>query len=90
VAPKTFMLEILTPQRRIFRGDVVSLVVPAERGYLGVLAHHAPMIAALQAGRIALRQDGSSRVFQARGSGFLEVAHHQATVLMDEVAEGAG
>ena len=84
---KTFNLEILTPRRKVFSGPVSSLVVPAELGYLGVLAHHAPLIASLGPGRITVRQDGSSRLFQAGGSGFLEVGRNKATVLMDEIAE---
>lgn len=87
---KRFHLEILTPRRKAFSGEVSSLVVPAVEGYLGVLANHAPIIAALQSGRITCRNEaGSTQVFQAAGSGFLEVDHNRATVLMDDVTEGA-
>ena len=37
-----FEMEILTPNRRVFKGPVTSLVAPGEIGYLGVLANHAP------------------------------------------------
>lgn len=84
---KAFQLEILTPRRKVFSGAVASLVVPAAEGYLGVLANHAPIIAALQSGKITCRSEtGSTQVFQAAGSGFLEVFHNRATVLMDDVA----
>ena len=86
---KTFNLEILTPRCKVFSRPVSSLVVPEEMGSLGVLAHHAPLIASLGPSRITVRQDGSSRLFQAGGSGFLEVDRNKATVLMDEIAEAA-
>lgn len=85
---KPFQLEILTPRRIVFRGGVVSLVVPAELGYLGVLAHHAPLVTTLTAGKITYRNEtGSTKILQAIGSGFLEVFKNQATLLIDEVAE---
>ena len=87
---KPFQLEILTPRRIVFRGEVVSLVAPAAEGYLGVLAHHAPLIATLTSGKISYRDpSGTPRVLQATGSGFLEVFQNRATLLMDEVAEAA-
>lgn len=83
---KNFTLEILTPRKVVFRGEVVSLIAPGELGYLGVLANHAPLVTTLTAGKITLRDSsGTSRVLQSRGSGFLEVFHNRATVLMDEV-----
>ena len=87
---KTFSLEILTTRHTIFRGEVVSLVAPGALGCLGVWAHHAPLVTTLTAGKITARDaSGAVRVLQAKGSGFLEVFKNQATVLIDEVDEGA-
>lgn len=84
---KPFALEILTPRRVVFRGEVVSLVAPGELGYLGVLANHAPLVTTLTAGTITYRDLSSTpHVLQASGSGFLEVFKNQATLLIDEVA----
>ena len=87
---KPFSLEILTPRRVVFRGEVVSLVAPAETGYLGVLAHHAPLVTTLASGALTVRNtSGAVKVLQAKGPGFLEVFKNQATVLIDEAAETA-
>ncbi len=86
---KAFQLEILTPSKSIFSGQVTSLVAPGALGYLGILANHASLMTALTSGTIAYRDPaGSTKVLRARGSGFLEVSKNQATVLIDEI-EGA-
>ena len=87
---KPFSLEILTPRRVIFRGEVVSLMAPGALGCLGVWANHAPLVTTLTAGKITARSaSGAVKILQARGSGFLEVFKNQATVLIDEVDEAA-
>ncbi len=68
----------------------MALVAPAELGYLGVLANHAPLATTLTAGKITYRDSsGASKTLQAAGSGFLEVFKNQATILIDETAEAA-
>ena len=84
---KSFNLEILTPNKRIFSGPVTSLVAPAETGYLGVLANHAPLFATLTAGKVVYRDPaGSPTTLWVKGSGFLEVFKNHATVLTGEVS----
>ena len=79
----TFHLSVLTPERSVFEGDVEYVEVPGAEGYLGVLAHHAPLITALKEGRLEMR-DPSGRVTAYRvGGGFLEVSNSVASVLAD-------
>ena len=85
---KKFKVEIVTPERLVFSGDVESLVVPAERGYLGVLAGHAPLLAALQPGEILMRREGGETRFATAG-GFMEVTPSR-TSLLTESAEEVG
>ncbi len=83
---KTFELEILTPTKKVLSGSVTSLIVPAAYGYLGVWANHAPLIAALQPGKITYRDPaGGTAVLQSGGSGLLEVYKNKATVLADQI-----
>ena len=78
-----YPLQIITPERTVFEGEVESLVVPAANGYLGVLAHHAPLMAALSAGEVSVTlADGVAQYYAITG-GFLEVRRDGVTVLPD-------
>ena len=88
MAEKLFSLEVLTPRKKIFSGQVASVVAPGTLGYLGILANHAPLMTTLGPGRIVCRESsGASRVIYAAGEGFLEVYKNQVSVLVDEVTE---
>ena len=62
---------------------MTSLQVPGSEGYLGVLAHHAPLITALRPGRLDVRDAKGAMQSYAVSGGFLEVSNNRATVLAD-------
>lgn len=78
----TFRLSILSPRGKALDADVESLVAPAEEGYLGVLAHHAPMLAALSRGVTYVTERGATHIL-ATGSGILEVGLKGAHLFVD-------
>ena len=83
---KSFTLEIITPNRTVFKGSVTSLVAPAALGYLGVLANHAPLTTALTPGKITWKDvSGQAATLRCAGAGFLQVHHNQVTLLADEI-----
>jgi len=83
MAETPFTFRLVTPQRLLLESEVVSLQVPGSEGYLGVLAHHAPLITALRPGRLDVRDTmGATRSYAVSG-GFLEVSGNRATVLAD-------
>jgi len=78
-----FTFRLVTPQRIVFEGPVLSIQAPGSEGYLGVLAHHAPLITTLKDGKLEMR-DPSGRVTAYHvGGGFLEVSNNRASVLAD-------
>ena len=78
-----FQLSIVTPEKVVFEGQVVSLLVPGMEGYLGVLSNHAPLITALQPGKIEFQDDQDKiQIFSVSG-GFVEVSGNRATLLAD-------
>lgn len=84
---KLFHVKILTPEKKIFEGEVVSLVVPAELGYLGVLADHAALAANLVPGKIIYRNNqASGAVINNSGKGILEAAENKAIILLDTIS----
>lgn len=83
---KEFQLEIVTPDREVFSEKVVSLVVPAHRGYLGILAGHAPLVCSLQPGEIKIGTDKGDRFYSTAG-GFLEVGDNRAILLSESIED---
>src|SRR5512140_1427881 len=80
-----FRLSIVTPEQVEYDGEVRSLVVPGTDGYLGILSHHAPLITALQPGKIEFRDGTDSVQILAVSSGFFEFSNNPATILADAV-----
>jgi F-type H+-transporting ATPase subunit epsilon len=83
VADTPFTFRLVTPQRLLMEAEVTSLQVPGSEGYLGVLAHHAPLITALRPGRLDVRDAKGAMQSYAVSGGFLEVSNNRATVLAD-------
>ncbi|MBU0983017.1 MAG: ATP synthase F1 subunit epsilon [candidate division Zixibacteria bacterium] len=82
-----FRLSIVTPEKIFFEADVKSLVVPGTEGYLGVLSNHAPLITALNPGKIEFRDAEDQVRLLAVSGGFLEVSGNVATLLADAAEE---
>ncbi len=86
----TFNLSILTPEKSVFEGAVEYVEVPGSVGYLGVLAHHAPLVTGLNAGKLTVRKaQGGTDVYRVSG-GFFEVSKNQASVLADSIEVETG
>ncbi len=77
-------LEILTPERKLFSGDVYGVQLPGTTGWFEVLEKHAPLVSALKAGRLKVLRDKNNHVtyFDIQ-SGFVEVNHNTVTVLVE-------
>jgi F-type H+-transporting ATPase subunit epsilon len=85
----TFQFQIHTQEAKVFDEPVESIVVPAETGYLGVLAHHAPLVATLGSGDLTIRKGGGKTQQYRVAGGFLEVRENVATLLVDELEQDA-
>ena len=81
-------LEILTPEKKLYSGDVYGVQMPGVTGSFEVLEKHAPLISALKAGRLKVLKDKQNQVafFDIQG-GFVEVLNNKATVLVEGVSE---
>lgn len=76
-------LEIITPDKKLFEGQVKSAVFPGSEGSFGVLNSHAPMIATLKQGTIELTEDSNNKVSFAVKGGVVEVYKNKVTVLAE-------
>jgi len=79
----TYQLQILSMDQKVFEGEVESIVAKGTEGYLGVLAHHAPLVTELAEGELTVTiAPREEKRFKLEG-GLLDVGHNQATVLAD-------
>lgn len=77
-------VEILTPERKLFSGEVYGVQLPGVTGLFEVLDKHAPLVAALKPGRLKILKDKNNHVnFFDIQSGFVEVINNRATVLVE-------
>jgi F-type H+-transporting ATPase subunit epsilon len=78
----TIRCEIVSQDRTVFQGDVDIVVLPGAAGEMGILPHHAPVLAILKYGVIKIRRDGREELFSVAG-GVAEVQPEIVTVLAD-------
>lgn len=77
-------LEILTPERKLYSGEVYGVQMPGISGSFEVLEKHAPMVSALKAGRIKVLKDKQNHLaFFDIQSGFAEILNNKVTVLVE-------
>jgi len=80
-------LEILTPEQKIYSGDVYGVQLPGISGLFEVLDKHAPLVSALQAGTLKILKDKTNTTSYKIQSGFVEVLNNKATVLVEGASE---
>lgn len=56
-------ISVLTPDREIFEGNIVSVKVPGTLGQFQVLRNHAPIVSSLENGFIEIVTDGEHRFY---------------------------
>jgi len=80
------LFELVSPERLLVSRPVDMVVVPGTEGDMGVLPGHAPLIATVRPGVIAVFENGqvTERIFV--GGGFVEVTGERCTVLAEEAA----
>jgi F-type H+-transporting ATPase subunit epsilon len=81
-------LEILTPEKKLYSGEVYGVQMPGISGSFEVLEKHAPLVSALKAGRVKVLKDKQNHVanFDIKG-GFVEVLNNRVTVLVEGATE---
>ena len=77
------LLEIITPERKLFEGEVTSVKFPGTDGEFGVLNNHAPIISTLTKGSIVvIDNNNESKNFNING-GVIEMQNNKIIVLAD-------
>jgi F-type H+-transporting ATPase subunit epsilon len=78
-------VEVLTPEGEVFNGEVRQVSTRTAVGELGILANHAPLLAALAPTELRLHVSDSETKRYAQAHGWLQVFGNHAKLLVEEV-----
>jgi F-type H+-transporting ATPase subunit epsilon len=84
VAHEKFRVEVLTPDGEVFNDEVEMISTRTGSGSIGILAHHAPILAMLDPTELRLYKTESEIVEFAQAEGYMQVANNHALVLVEE------
>jgi F-type H+-transporting ATPase subunit epsilon len=80
----TFRFELVSPERLLFSGDVLSVIAPGTEGEFMVLPGHAPLMSVLKPGIVTVEENETkSRRLFVRG-GFADVTNDSLTILAEQ------
>ncbi|MCG8409864.1 MAG: ATP synthase F1 subunit epsilon [Bacteroidales bacterium] len=77
-------LEIITPDQKIFSGDVDLIKVPGTRGSFEILEYHAPIISTLGKGKVKILEKTLKSLFEISG-GVIEVKENNVIILAESI-----
>ena len=79
------LLNIITPDKKVFEGEVISSTFPGSNGSFEVLKDHAPIISSLEEGNVKVKKaSGEIENFVVSG-GIVEVLDNKITLLAEGV-----
>lgn len=81
------ILEILTPEKKIFSGEVYGVQLPGISGLFEILDKHAPLVSALKEGKLKVLNSKTNNTLFTIKSGFVEVLNNKTTVLVEGAVE---
>jgi F-type H+-transporting ATPase subunit epsilon len=76
------LIEIVTPDRNVYSGDISLATFPGSDGSFGIKENHAPMVATLKEGKIKVVENNQEQFFEVKG-GVVEVNHNKIIVLAE-------
>jgi F-type H+-transporting ATPase subunit epsilon len=76
-------VELVSPEKKIWSGEAVSVSARTLEGDLGILTDHAPLLGVLVDGEVVIKgTDGSTNSFNVAG-GFLSVSNNRVSILAE-------
>lgn len=78
-------IDIITPDKKVYEGEIKSVRVPGKKGSFQVLKDHAPIISTLENGPVIMvDEEGNEKIFEVTG-GVIEVKSNKIILLVDAV-----
>lgn len=87
---KSFTVDVVSPDARLWRGEATFLVAKTPEGEIGIMADHEPLMGALVTSAVTVEgADGTQTVIAVHG-GFIQVLDNQVTLLTDRAQIASG
>ncbi|HQB37495.1 MAG TPA: ATP synthase F1 subunit epsilon [Bacteroidales bacterium] len=78
-------IEIITPDRKVYEGDIKSIRVPGKKGSFQVLKDHAPIISTLEKGPVIIVDQENNELKYEIAEGVIEVKQNKIILLSESV-----
>jgi len=78
----SLILEIVTPEARVYSDTIETVVVPTAEGEVGILPGHIPLVAEVEHGELRVVKNGQTE-YLVVGGGFVQVDHDHVRVLAE-------
>ena len=79
----TFLLEIVTPERKVYAEPANMIIAKGVEGELGILPNHIPLVTPLKISSITVKKQGSKDEIIAVNGGFMEVRKDKVVILAE-------
>ena len=80
-------IEIITPDKKVFDGEIRSVRVPGKKGSFQVLKDHAPIVSTLEKGAVIMVDNTGRELRYQISSGVIEVKMNMIILLAESVQE---
>lgn len=78
-------LEIISPEKMIFTGNVISVTLPGAAGSFQILKNHAPIISSLVKGKLSFVTTQNELIELLIEDGFVEMNNNKITVCLESI-----
>ncbi len=79
-------IEIITPDRKVYEGEIKSVRVPGKKGSFQVLKDHAPIISTLEKGSVIIVDQANKEIVYEIDGGVVEVKMNKIILLAESVS----
>ena len=79
-------IDILTPEKKLYSGEIEYVKLPGSGGSFEVLKNHAPLISSIKDGKVVVRGEDGIQEFNVK-SGIVEVLNNKISVLTEGLLE---
>ena len=77
---ENFSVEIISPDKPIFKSEVTEVIIPSYEGQIGILKDHISLITFLRPGLIIIKENGTEKIFFTE-DGTVEFSNNKLLIL---------